>query len=126
MLIDPTPRVKGFYPSEVVEDAQTHLPSHVEIRVAGSDDESIALDYKVIEGHWVITHGTFSATEHAVFLTFKVVADVTFSDIAFPSEAPDPRSPEARLRHRPRNPRRLTVRNVDFAGREAEGRSLQR
>ena len=91
LLIDPTPRVKGFYPSEVVEDAQTHLPSHVEIRVAGTDDESIALDYKVIDGHWVITHGTFSATEHAVFLTFKVVADVTFSDIAFPSEAPDPR-----------------------------------
>jgi hypothetical protein len=91
LLIDPTPRVKGFYPSEVVEDAQTHLPSHVEIRVAGTDDESIALDYKVIEGHWVITHGTFSATEHAVFLTFRVVADVTFSDIAFPSEAPDPR-----------------------------------
>ena len=83
--------VKGFYPSEVVEDAQTHLPSHIEIRVAGSDDESIALDYKVIDGHWVITHGTFSATEHAVFLTFKVVADMTFSDIAFPSEAPDPR-----------------------------------
>ncbi len=91
LLIDPTPRVKGFYPSEVIEDAQTHLPSHVEIRVTGSDDESIALDYKVIDGHWVITHGTFSATEHAVFLTFKVVADVTFSDIAFPSEAPDPR-----------------------------------
>jgi hypothetical protein len=91
LLIDPTPRVKGFYPSEVVEDAQTHLPSHVEIRVTGSDDESIALDYKVLDGHWVVTHGTFSATEHAVFLTFKVVADVTFSDIAFPTEAPDPR-----------------------------------
>jgi hypothetical protein len=91
LLIDPTPRVKGFYPSEVVEDPQTHLPSHIEIRVTGGDDESISLDYKVIEGHWVITHGTFSATEHAVFLTFKVVADVTFSDIVFPSEPPDPR-----------------------------------
>ncbi|MGA8532826.1 MAG: hypothetical protein WB615_01815 [Candidatus Tumulicola sp.] len=93
LLIDPTPRVtKGnFYPSTVVEDPQTHLPSHVEIRVTGGDDESIALDYKVIDGHWVITHGIFSATEHAVFLTFKVVADVTFSDIAFPAEAPDPR-----------------------------------
>ena len=91
LLIDPTPRVKGFYPSEVIEDGQTHLPSHISIRVTGGDDESIALDYRVIDGHWVITHGTFSATEHAVFLTFKVVADVTFSDIAFPTEPPDPR-----------------------------------
>ncbi len=90
-LIDPTPRVRGFYPSDVVEDSQTHLPSHIEVRVTGGDDETISLDYHVIDGHWVITHGTFSATEHAVFLTFKVVADVTFSDIAFPSEAPDPR-----------------------------------
>ena len=91
LLIDPTKRVSGFYPSEVVEDAQTHLPSHIEVRVTGGDDETISLDYHVIDGHWVITHGTFSATEHAVFLTFKVVADVTFSDITFPSEAPDPR-----------------------------------
>jgi len=91
LLVDPTPRVKGFYPSDVVEDAQSHLPSHIEIRVTGGDDEVISLDYHVIGGHWVITHGTFSATEHAVFLTFKVVADVTFSDIAFPTEAPDPR-----------------------------------
>jgi hypothetical protein len=91
LLIDPTTRVKGFYPSEVIEDSQTHLPSHIEMRATGSDDESIALDYKVLDGHWVITHGTFSATEHAVLLTFKVVADVTFSDVAFPTEAPDPR-----------------------------------
>jgi hypothetical protein len=91
LVIDPTPRIKGFYPSVVVQDAQTRLPSHIEIRVAGSDDEAISLDYQVIDGHWVITHGTFTATEHAVFLTFKVVADVTFSDIAFPTEAPDPR-----------------------------------
>jgi len=54
LLIDPTPRVKGFYPSEVVEDPQTHLPSHIEMRVTGGADESIALDYKVIDGHWVI------------------------------------------------------------------------
>jgi hypothetical protein len=91
VLIDPTPRAKGFYPSEVVEDPQTHLPSHIEMRVTGGDDETIALDYKVIDGHWVITHGTFSATEHAAFLNFKVIADVTFSDIVFPTQAPDPR-----------------------------------
>lgn len=90
LLIDPTARVKAFYPSEVVEDPQTHLPSHIEIRVNGGDDEIISLDYHVVDGHWVITHGTFTATEHAVFLTFKVVADVTFTDIAFPTQPPDP------------------------------------
>ena len=92
VLIDPTARARGgFYPSEVVEDPQTHLPSHVVMRIAGGDDMTIALDYKVIDGHWVITHGTFSETQHAVFLTFKVIADVTFDDIAFPTEPPDPR-----------------------------------
>ncbi len=92
LLVDPTPRVRnGFYPSEVVEDPATHLPSHIEMRVSGGDDESIAFDYKVIDGHWVIVHGRFSATQHAAFLTFKVIADVTFENIAFPSEPPDPR-----------------------------------
>ncbi len=92
LLIEPTPRVRaGFYPSEVSEDPQSHLPSRIEMRVAGGNDEIIQLDYAVMDGHWIITHGRFSATQHAAFLTFKVIADVTFSDIAFPSEPPDPR-----------------------------------
>lgn len=91
LLIQPTPRVQhGLYPAEVVEDPATQLPSHIEMRTV-EGDEAFALDYKVIDGHWVIVHGSFSATQHAAILTFKVVADVTFSDIAFPSEPPDPR-----------------------------------
>jgi hypothetical protein len=91
LLIDPTARVRGsFYPSDVVEDPATHLPSHIEMRVDGTD-ETIALDYRVIDGHWVIVHGTWSGTEHAFVYTSKVVFDFTFDDIAFPSEAPDPR-----------------------------------
>jgi hypothetical protein len=90
-LIDPTARLTGFYPSEIVQDAQSQLPSHIEMRFTGGDDEHIALDYRVIDGYWIITHGVFSATEHAVFMTFKVVADITFDDIAFPEAAPDPR-----------------------------------
>ncbi|MGB8149921.1 MAG: hypothetical protein WCE97_01855 [Candidatus Cybelea sp.] len=91
LLIEPTPRVQhGLYPAEVIEDPNTQLPAHIEMR-AVEGDEAFSLDYKVIEGHWVIVHGSFSATEHAAFLTFKVVADVTFSDIAFPSDPPDPR-----------------------------------
>lgn len=91
LLIEPTPRVQhGLYPAEVLEDPSTQLPAHIEMR-AVEGDEAFSLDYKVIDGHWVIVHGSFSATEHAAFLTFKVVADITFSDIAFPSEPPDPR-----------------------------------
>jgi hypothetical protein len=91
-LIDPTPRVnEGLYPSEVIEDATTRLPKHIEMRVAGASDEMFSLDYAVVDGHWIVTHGTFSETMHVAFLTYKIVADVTFKDIAFPTEAPDPR-----------------------------------
>ena len=61
------------------------------MRVAGGNDEVIDLDYRVIEGHWVIVHGIFTATQHAAFLTFKVIADVTFANIAFPVTPPDAR-----------------------------------
>jgi hypothetical protein len=92
LLIDPTPRVaQGLYPSDVVEDAATKLPSHIEMRTAGSSDEMFSLDYAVLDGHWVIVHGSFSQTMHVAFLTYKIVADVTFKDIAFPTESPDPR-----------------------------------
>jgi len=92
LSIEPTPRVRGgLYPSDVVEDGSSQLPSHIEMRVASGGDEAFSLDYQVIEGHWVIVHGTFTQTMHVAFLTYKVVADITFKDIAFPSEAPDPR-----------------------------------
>jgi hypothetical protein len=90
LVIEPTPRVQhGLYPVDVVEDPTSQLPSHIEMRSV-EGDEAFSLDYKVIDGHWVIVHGTFSATQHAAFLTFKVVADVTFSNIAFPAQAPNP------------------------------------
>ncbi len=92
LLIEPTPRVQqGIYPSEVVEDASSGLPSRIEMRVAGGGDEAISLEYSVIDGHWVIVHGTFSQTMHVAFLTYKIIADITFSDIAFPTQPPDPR-----------------------------------
>jgi hypothetical protein len=98
VINEPTSRNAGaFYPSEVVEDPATHLPSHIELRIASGDDMLIALDYKVIDGHWVITHGQFSGSQHVAFLNFKVIADIRFDDIAFPAAPPDPRltkSPE--------------------------------
>jgi hypothetical protein len=92
LLIEPTARVTdGIYPAEIVEDGTSQLPSHIVMRAAGGSDETISLDYSVIDGHWVIVHGTFTQTMHVAFLTYKIIADVTFSDIAFPIEAPDPR-----------------------------------
>jgi hypothetical protein len=91
LLIDPTPRVtQGFYPAEIVEDPRSRVPSKIVMKSVGSDDV-ISLDYAVLDGHWVVVHGSFSATQHAAFLTFKVIADVTFSNIAFPQEPPDQR-----------------------------------
>jgi hypothetical protein len=92
LQIDPTSRVSSdsFYPSDVIVDQQTQLPSHIEMRT-GSSDMVIDLDYKLIGGHWTIVHGVFSSTEHVAVLTFKVVADITYSNIAFPTTAPDPR-----------------------------------
>ena len=90
-LIDATPGYKyGIYPSEVVEDPQSHLPSHIEMR-SYKTDEMMAFDYKVIDGHWVLTHFTWSGTEHALVYTSKVIFDANYNDIAFPSAPPDPR-----------------------------------
>jgi hypothetical protein len=92
LLIEPTARVQqGLYPAEVAEDASSRLPSHIKMQVAGASDEMISLDYSMLEGHWIITHGTFSQTMHVAFLTYKIIADVTYSQITFPTEAPDPR-----------------------------------
>ncbi|HTU70480.1 MAG TPA: hypothetical protein VMF11_09175 [Candidatus Baltobacteraceae bacterium] len=93
LLIDPTPRTGNntFYPSEVIEDPATQLPSHVTLQDNGSD-MVIGLDYSMVDGYWVITRGTWSATQHvAIIGAFKVAAVTTFSDFTFPATAPDPR-----------------------------------
>ena len=90
-LIDPTPRTgnNSFYIAEVKVDPVTQLPSHVQMNDTGSD-MSIGLDYAMVDAHWLVTHGSFSSTQHAIGMTFKVTADTTFTDFAFPQTAPDP------------------------------------
>jgi hypothetical protein len=91
VLIDPTPRVQhSLYPSEVIEDPASQLPAHMEWRGTSGDDEVLTFDYQMLEGRWVLVHATFSATQH-VLGSFKAIADVRFTNIAFPTEAPDPR-----------------------------------
>lgn len=92
-VVEPTSRLPGatFYPGDIVVDPASKLPSHIEMRESGSD-MTIALDYKMLQGHWTVVHGVFSATEHVLILgTFKVVADVSYDDITFPTSVSDPR-----------------------------------
>lgn len=92
LQIDPTSRIANgdLYPGDIVIDPKTQLPSHIEMRTRGGD-ETIDLDYKVIDGHWTVVHGIFSASERVAILNFKVIADITYSDITFPTTVSDPR-----------------------------------
>ena len=80
----------SYYPARVIESAQTHLPQRIEIR-SNSSDDVIALDYQLIQNHWVITHGTLTTRQHVGPLNFQVVSDTTYDQFAFPASAPDPR-----------------------------------
>jgi hypothetical protein len=88
----PTPSLQqGYlYPYDLVVDSQTGLPSHLEIRFAG-DPTTISLDYQTIDGHWVITHATYSAPQHFGPMNFTVTSDTTYEQMTFPATAPDPR-----------------------------------
>ncbi|HUY11136.1 MAG TPA: hypothetical protein VMV73_02645 [Candidatus Dormibacteraeota bacterium] len=87
-IIAPTSRDAGFYPSEVVEDPTTQLPSRIVLSDSSSDTR-IALDYRVIAGHWVIVRGVFSATEHALGLSFFIRSTTIYDKFAFPALPPD-------------------------------------
>lgn len=91
LRVAPTPALgTGFYPYDIVEDPQTQLPAHVEMRTT-DDSEIISFDYRVIEGHWTIVRGTFTSNEHVGPLAFQVIAETTFDQFAFPLSPPDPR-----------------------------------
>jgi hypothetical protein len=91
LRVTPTPAYgRGYYIYDVLEDEQSSLPAHIEIRSTDSGDQ-IALDYKILEGHWVITRGTLTTVQHVGPLTFQVTAQTDYEDIAFPATAPDPR-----------------------------------
>lgn len=81
---------QGYYIYDVLEDPQSRLPAHIEIRDTNSGDQ-ITLEYKVLDGHWVITRGTLSTVQHVGPLTFSVTTVTDYEDIAFPATPPDPR-----------------------------------
>ncbi len=89
ILIAPTPRDTGMYPSEVQVDPTTGLPAHIVISDSSSDMR-IGLTYRSIDGYWVVVRGVFSATEHALGFSFNVRAVTRYDEFTFPSTAPDP------------------------------------
>jgi hypothetical protein len=92
LLIEPTSLTgnNALYPSDVTEDPATHLPSHVTLQDNGTD-MTLGLDFSMVNGYWVITRGTWSATQHVALIgAFKVNAVTTFSNFTFPTTAPDP------------------------------------
>jgi hypothetical protein len=85
-----TPQPRAAYLSDIVVDAQTHLPSHVVVRLQ-DDPTTIALDYAMLQGHWVITHGSMETSQTVGIFSFHVVADTTYADMTFPTASPDSR-----------------------------------
>ena len=90
--VAPTPALPegDLYPADVVVDPQTQLPSHIEVRFAG-DPTVISLDYRTIDGCWVITHARYTAPQHFGLMNFTIVTDTTYADMTFPAAPPDPR-----------------------------------
>lgn len=85
--IDPVaPQAHQPYPAEVSIDPSTGLPKHIDLKFV-SDGLDVQLDYAVIAGHWIITHGRMSSQQGP----FHGVSDTVFDNFAFPQTAPDPR-----------------------------------
>lgn len=89
LRIDLAPNLgDGLHLYDIVADAHTGLPSHVELR---SKSEIMAFDYQVLQGHWVVTHASYTTPIHFLAFSYTVVANTDYKNIAFPAAAPDPR-----------------------------------
>ncbi|HET7815221.1 MAG TPA: hypothetical protein VFL13_12725 [Candidatus Baltobacteraceae bacterium] len=78
----------GLHLYDIVADAHTGIPSHVELR---SKTDTMAFDYQIIEGHWVVTHASYTTPIHFGPFSYTVSANTDYKNIAFPAAAPDPR-----------------------------------
>ena len=85
-----THQTRAAYLSDIIVDPQSHLPSHVVVKLE-NDPTTISLDYAMLQGHWVITHGTMSTSQTVGVFSFHVVAETTYTDMAFPAASPDSR-----------------------------------
>ncbi len=72
-------------------DNATGLPSRV--RLAGSDDKELVVDYADVQGHWLVGHLHYEETAVAPLHLARIhgVVDANYADFTFPPTAPDPR-----------------------------------
>jgi hypothetical protein len=79
-----------FYLKDVYVDTESNLPTRI---VYSGPTADFALDYAVIEGHWLVQRAHYRATVfaplHIGSTTFTT--DAVYSAFAFPAEPADPR-----------------------------------
>ena len=74
------------YPAEVDIDPSSGLPKFIEVKITG-DNLDVKLDYSIVEGHWIVTHGLLTSDNGI----YRGVSDTTFDQFTFPATVPDPR-----------------------------------
>ena len=80
-----------FFLSDLYVDNATGLPA--EVRYAGGEDIVFVVDYGLVQGHYVVTHGHYEETLHGPLGIGRlhVIADADYDNFAFPEDPPDPR-----------------------------------
>jgi len=81
----------AFYFADLYINNADGLPSRV--RFAGPDNREFLVDYATIGQHWMVTHAHYEETFFGPMRlgALHVLADATYDDFRFPSQAPDPR-----------------------------------
>lgn len=79
-----------FYIHDVWVDAATNLPTRV---VYSGPATTFACDYQVIEGHWLVSHATYTHTFFGPLHMGRVTgtAEATNHDFGFPATPSDPK-----------------------------------
>jgi hypothetical protein len=95
LLMDPLQTLtrgnnSDFYIHDVYVDTATNLPTRV---VYSGPTTVFTTDYQVIQGHWLVTHATYTHTFFGPLRLGRVTAtaDATNSDFSFPATPSDPK-----------------------------------
>jgi hypothetical protein len=95
LLMDPLQTLtrgnnSDFYIHDVYVDTATNLPTRV---VYSGPTTVFTTDYSVIEGHWLVTHATYTHTFYGPLKLGRVTAtaDATNSNFSFPATPSDPK-----------------------------------
>ncbi|MDQ6825989.1 MAG: hypothetical protein M3Z14_02150 [Candidatus Eremiobacteraeota bacterium] len=81
---------RGPYPSDIVMNTATNLPSQIRLRSTAADTV-VTFDYALLEQHWIITHFSYEETQSAAIARVHFKTETTFDQFSFPVNAPDPR-----------------------------------